>query len=364
MSDDIEYLANYRANQLYTHPGKAGAYATIVGESEQVFGEIDVTGRCKLAVSTFYVSDKANFGTLKITKLRFHKTYGWQQDGHIQVNNFQLAQINDFLAIISNLDFNDAQKTRISLDNLNLGALNALLSSSKGAQLIHELAESPDLHHDIYAVAAKRKVLSDFEAKLGSGLSEPEWQSFFESNPWIFGHGLNYVFLDKAADALESRTTGNTFDKPGKTVDALLRTRAEISQYVLVEIKKDQTALLRSGKPYRAGCWGVSDEVSNAVTQIQKTAFEFGRTRFREALKNGDGTDIGESTYSIEPRSYLVVGNLSELIGNDDKIACFELYRRNIRAPEILTFDELFHRAKFIVANISREAMDGAEVSF
>lgn len=364
MSEDIDYLANYKANQLYTHPGKSGAYATIVGESEQVLGEIDVTDRCKLAVSTFYVSDKANFGTFKITKLRYHKTYGWQQDGHIQVNNFQIAQINEFIGIISNLDFSDARKTRISLDNLNLGTLNALLSSSKGAQLIHELAESPDLHRDIYAVAAKREALSEFEAKLGSGLSEPEWQSFFESNPWIFGHGLNYVFLDKAAGALESRTTGNTFDKPGKTVDALLRTRAEISQYVLVEIKKDQTALLRSGKPYRAGCWGVSDEVSNAVTQIQKTAFDFSRTRFKDALKDGFGTDIGESTYSIEPRSYLVVGNLSELVGNDDKIACFELYRRNIRAPEIVTFDELFHRAKFIIANISREVIDEAEVPF
>lgn len=358
MSEDIEYLAKYRADQLYTHPGKAGAYATIVGESEQVLGEVEVTNRCRLAVSTFYVRDKADFGTFKITKLRHHKKYGWQLDGYIQVSNFQMAQINEFLSIISNIDFDSAKKTRISLDNMNIGALGALLNSSKGPELVQKLASSPDLHHDIYAVTAKRQALSEFESKLGSGLSEPEWQSFFEGNPWIFGHGLNYIFLDKAATTLESRTTGNTFDKSGKTVDALLRTRAEISQYVLVEIKKDQTALLRSGKPYRAGCWGVSDEVSNAVTQIQKTAFDFGRMRFRDALKDGFGTDIGESAYSIEPRSYLIVGNLSELVGNDDKIACFELYRRNIRAPEIVTFDELFHRAKFIVANISREGMD------
>jgi hypothetical protein len=42
-------------------------------------------------------------------------------------------------------------------------------------------------------------------------------------------------------------------------------------------------------------------------------------------------------------------------MGNDEKIACFELYRRNIRAPEILTFDELFQRASCIVENITRE---------
>lgn len=353
MSDDAEYLANYKPNQLYTHPGKAGMYATIAAESEEVIGEIDVTARCKVAVSAFYVNDRADFGTLKITKLQYHKTYGWREDSHIQVNHFQLAQINQFLAIIGNLDLSDAKKARLSLDNLNLGALSALLNSTRGAQLIEQLSQSTELHHDIYAVAAKREALGRFEEMLASDASEPNWQAFFEANPWIFGHGLNYVFLDKVAGKLETPTTGSAFDQPGKRVDALLRTRAEISQYVLVEIKKHDTALLRPGKPYRAGCWGMSDELSNAVTQIQKTVFEFSRTRFREQLRDVEGNDLDDSVYAIEPRSYLVIGNLAELSGNDDKVTCFELYRRNVRAPEILTFDELYHRARFIVANLS-----------
>ncbi|MFA4940010.1 Shedu anti-phage system protein SduA domain-containing protein [Brevundimonas sp.] len=63
-------------------------------------------------------------------------------------------------------------------------------------------------------------------------------------------------------------------------------------------------------------------------------------------------------THRRPARSYLVVGNTSELKGNDDKIACFELYRRNIRSPEILTFDELLYRARYIVENISREVVE------
>jgi hypothetical protein len=78
-----------------------------------VLGEIDVTSRSKLAVSAFYVQDKADFGTLKITKLKFHKTYGWREDGHVQVNHFQLEQMKEFVAIISSLDLRDAKKTRI-----------------------------------------------------------------------------------------------------------------------------------------------------------------------------------------------------------------------------------------------------------
>lgn len=354
MSEDAAFLANYLPDKLYTHPGKNGVYATIAGEGEEVIGEIDVTVRCKVAVSAFWVQDRSDFGTFKITKLTFHQRYGWREDSHVQVNHFQLAQMKEFLSIISNLNLSEAKKTRLSLDNVNIGALGALLGSTKGAELIRELAKTPELHQDIYAVAAKRNALANFEAKLGTRMPEAEWQAFFEANQWIFGHGLHYISLEKAAQTLTARTTGNEFDRPGKTTDALLRSRAEISQFVLVEIKKDSTALLRQSD-YRPGCWGVSDEVSNAVTQVQKTAFEFARSRFRTVLRDARGNDTGQTAYAIEPRSFLVVGDTSELKGNDDKITCFELYRRNIRTPEILTFDELLYRARFIVENLSRE---------
>lgn len=354
MADDIEYLANYRPNHLYTYPAQKGAFATIVAESEEDLGEVEITPRCKLAVKAFYVSDRNDFGSLKITKLRFHKTYGWQSDGHIQVNYCQAAQMAQLLSIISHLDLSEATKARVSLENVDVAALVMLLATDKGAAIVRGLAETPSLHKDIYAVAAKRQALAEFEAMLGAAHNEREWQSYFERNPWVFGHGLNYVFLDKVGLKLEARTTGNAFDTPGKTADALMRTRAEISQYVLIEIKKGSTDLLRKD-PYRAGCWAVSDELSAAVTQTQKTAFQFSRDRFRDVLKDSDGNDTGELAYSVEPRSYLVIGNLAELRGNDDKIACFELYRRNTRSPEIITFDELYQRARCIVENISAE---------
>lgn len=358
MSEDIEYIKNYTPNKLYIDPARAGAFAKIAGVSEEFVGEIDVTDRCKIAVSAFYVRDRRDFDTFKLTKLKWHKLRGWELDAHMQVNRFQLSQIGQFLGIIQSLDLSDANTSRLSLDAINLGALGELLGSNKGADLLRKLAETPELHQDIYAVASKRQALADFEAKIGTGASEGEWQAFFEANPWIFGHGLNYIALDKVGEKLEAVTTGAAFDQPGKRTDALVRTRAEVSQYVLVEIKKDWTALLRS-QPYRTGCWGVSDEVSNAVTQIQKTTFDFARRRLRDNLKDDEGNDTGEVAYAIEPRSYLVVGNTSELKGNDDKIACFELYRRNIRSPEILTFDELLYRARYIVENISREVAEG-----
>lgn len=362
MSDDAEYLANYKPNQLYTHPASQGAYATIVGESEELLGEVDVTPRCKLAVRAFYVRDKADFNSLKITKLKFHKRFGWQEDGHIQVNSFQTAQMIDFLSVIAHLDLGDAKKAKLSLDNIDFEAIRALLGSTRGSAIIKELADSPDLRHDIYAVAAKREAVAEFRQMLADRPNERVWQNFFERNPWIFGHGLNYVFLDKVGPKLEARTTGSAFDRSGKTADGLMRTRAAISQYVLIEIKKASTDLLKKDA-YRSGCWALSDELSAAVTQAQKTAFEFSRDHFRHALKDLQGADTGETIYAVEPRSFLVIGDMAELRGNDDKVACFELYRRHMRSPEIVTFDELYQRAGCIVENISREARAPATTS-
>jgi hypothetical protein len=75
----------------------------------------------------------------------------------------------------------------------------------------------------------------------------------------------------------------------------------------------------------------------------------------RETLKPDDdkGYPTGEEAFNYAPKSYLVTGNLAEFIGehgvNKDKLRSFELLRRNLHSPEIITFDELYERAKFIV---------------
>lgn len=354
MSDnDFDYLANYVPNRLHINPAPPkGTFASIAGESEELIGEVNITSRCKLAVTSFFVKDKSNFGSFKISKMRWTKRDGWQPDSQVHVNHFQLGQINHFLSLISHLDLSEAQKTKLDLGQVDIAALGALLGTDKGASIVKQLADSPELHHDIYALASKRAALAEFEGLLGTDASEREWQDYFEANPWVFGHGLHHVFLDKVGTKLESVTTGSSFDRGGKRIDALMRTRAEISQYVLIEIKRDATDLLRKDE-YRSGCWTASKELSASVTQTQKTVFEFTQHRFHDVLKDEDGNHTGEAAYAVEPRSFVVIGNLSQLQGNNDKIACFELYRRKLVSPEIVTFDELFQRARCIVDNLS-----------
>ena len=58
-----------------------------------------------------------------------------------------------------------------------------------------------------------------------------------------------------------------------------------------------------------------------------------------------------ENTFTVEPKSILIIGNTEELNNEESIVSCFESLRRNIINPEILTFDELYRRAEFIVNN-------------
>lgn len=371
MSDDTNYFANYEADTLYVFPDSRGkgAYANLVGEGETVIGEIEATARSRLVVSAFFVNDAMDFNTLKIMKITYHKTYGWRSDGEIRINNFQARQMKEFVSVLSSLNLSDTGKTKISLQGAHIELVDTIMRTDLSADWLKRIADSPELSADIFALAHKKQELATFEWLLNGGTNarseyvdshslgapgeESVWQHFFERNAWIFGHGLNYVFLDKVGQKLEAVTTGFSHEQPGKRVDGLLRTRAAISQYVLIEIKTPSAPLLKP-KEYRSGCWSVNGGVCDAVTQIQKTVFDFTHNQFQRVDQTDDeGSRTGLVTYRTQPKSYLVIGNLAELDGNDDKVACFELFRRSLSSPEIITFDELYERAKCIVETIS-----------
>ncbi|WP_349628416.1 Shedu anti-phage system protein SduA domain-containing protein [Bradyrhizobium liaoningense] len=73
----------------------------------------------------------------------------------------------------------------------------------------------------------------------------------------------------------------------------------------------------------------------------------------RETIVDGEGNPTGETLFTTEPRSFVVCGSLSAFQAergiNERKFRSFELYRRNLIRPEVITFDELYERARFIV---------------
>ncbi|WP_197054420.1 Shedu immune nuclease family protein [Nitrosococcus oceani] len=180
------------------------------------------------------------------------------------------------------------------------------------------------------------------------------WQQYFEKNTWIFGYGLGYLFLSSLDDKkLEQVVQGYSITTHGKRVDALMKTKGIISSLCFVEIKTHKTPLLES-KSYRSGCWAPSKELSGAVSQMQGTVSSaINNLRNKVILEDKEGNPTGEEVFNYQPKSYLVIGSLSEFEGdhgvNIEKYRSFELYRKNTINPEIITFDELYERARYIV---------------
>jgi hypothetical protein len=107
-------------------------------------------------------------------------------------------------------------------------------------------------------------------------------------------------------------------------------------------------------KPYRSGCWAPSKELAGAVAQVQGTvASAVENLSSKISLEDKHGNPTGEEVFNYQPKSYLVIGSMSEFTTehgvNKEKLRSFELLRKNTTNPEIITFDELYERAKFIV---------------
>lgn len=106
----------------------------------------------------------------------------------------------------------------------------------------------------------------------------------------------------------------------------------------------------------RPGAWRVSNELAGGVAQAQDTIHRATQD-IGEALRSqaGDGSEVPHDiTFLTRPRSYLVVGQLDQLLGEEggphtEKIRSFESFRRSISDPEIVTFDELLARAEWVV---------------
>lgn len=97
---------------------------------------------------------------------------------------------------------------------------------------------------------------------------------------------------------------------------------------------------------YRNGAWKLNNELMWAVSQVQINCSSW----FRDGSRRDAARDDleGEDIYTYDPKGILVMG-LTRQLDNRKKIQTFEAYRRNLHNPEIITFDELYERAKFIV---------------
>ena len=308
--------------------------------------------------ATFY-EDTREIKTITIQRY-MRKTGNAVKETHFTFSGEEIRKLYDLICTVVDVHLDGKGKAR--LDDLLISEEEKREILRANPQLVAEIARNDITKSDVVALAYRKKQLDRFEQLLHDDtVTEPAWQQFFEDNPWIFGYGLDYIFTSRLDEKkLEQITSGFSVNQFGKRVDALMKTRGRISSLCFIEIKTHQTRLLFEEKPYRTGCWRISDELAGSVSQIQKTvqqALETIQKRLDITTKDGDQT--GEFAYLYQPKAYVVIGSAEQFITengvNEQKYSSFQLFRRNIVNPEIITFDELFERAKCIVQHSENE---------
>ncbi len=177
---------------------------------------------------------------------------------------------------------------------------------------------------------------------------ERKWSTFFKKNKWILGHGLSYQFLN----LLQPQASVGETDLSGRgdqIVDFAMNTVGDIKYSVLVELKLPSTQLIindKKDKGYRNHTYHISKEFAGAVAQMQSQCESWlHKARSTESGKQLENSGI----YTCQPKGILVIGHTGDLKDKKDRMLCFERFRRNLHNPEVITFDELFERARYIV---------------
>ena len=375
--EEFEYAKNRRSDRLYisrrfVFAGRDTAYRTAWKKFEEgplkelaKNGDefvLHETSSGLQQIKARFIEDGRRITHLHIQ--RWSTKTGDPLGNQVVLYGEQISQLMTFLDSIKRVELSGSETFKVNESDLRLvhlpdDAARKLLEERP--ELVAEFARSEITTEDVVALAYRREQLDKFSALLDDdhNISESDWQAFFESNQWIFGYGLSYIFttgLD--GRALQQTIRGSSLMASGKIPDGVMKTRAAVSALCLVEIKKSSTELLRRSE-YRPGTWAPSTELTGSVAQCQETLRAASDTLdTHHSFTDSQGNPTGEDLMSVQPKSFLIIGNLrafqSDYGINAKRYQAFEGFRRNLRQPEIITFDELYERARFIVDHAER----------
>jgi len=309
----------------------------------------------KTQVVAWFVSEKDQIINLQIKKIRKKKTKGvitYEEKEKIFFKIEDIQVLKNFLEFLLNFDLKSLSKWKIDLwENIsfdeNLIKKLSLLSKDEWwYKALKEFLENELTKEDVVWLWYRKKQLVEFKTLLDDNTKgEKDWQSFFEGNPRIFWYGLDYRYLwilQREANIWTSDLSG--WNSP--ITDFVMWCK---DFTVLVELKTPETKLFSNIKN-RANSWRLSNDLMDATSQVlaQKADWQI-KSQSQQFDKQWN--PIKQKT--IDPNTILIIWRATEyqweVQESQIKKRTFELFRRDSRNIQILTYDELYDRAKFIV---------------
>jgi hypothetical protein len=181
-------------------------------------------------------------------------------------------------------------------------------------------------------------LITRYEGRLGENLNEGRWQEFFNENPFILNMAFGYPVI-KVRD--QASVGGRKLSGDGEKITDFLVKNSLTNNTAIFEIKTPQTPILNK-TPFRDGVYTPSADLSGSINQALDQKYQFQK----QIAQIKDNTRL----YDIESYAVhccLVIGKTPD---GDDRKKSFELFRRNSKDVEIVTFDELLEKLKQLSA--------------
>ena len=360
-----DVIFNSKLEHLYNHEFGDGRFFQAVFSNEN---ETHIKLASRTLLKVVYIKEKDDIEGLEIIK-----AVSGNDKERVKFSKFNLQQLRCFLDFINSIDLKGVSNRRISLADGELDILDdetkkkiiTLLSGGDGGEIVRELLRkglitNQDLVNtgyrkqqlEIFSRLLYKNYLPDYKILIEKPNTKDEtaWQYFFKSNEWMFGYGLDYRFhgiLQKEFHASNTTAAG----KDGVIADYLLGDKRFTT---FVELKLPTTNLFGSSKN-RSNCWALSNKLIDAYSQIleQKASGQIKIETTKELL---DDFNHEITQRSFDSRTILIIGSWGEI--SDEPVGTkrikektFELFRRDSRNVDIITYDELYERASFIVSN-------------
>lgn len=177
-------------------------------------------------------------------------------------------------------------------------------------------------------------LITRYEGMLGENLVEGRWQAFFNENPFILSMAFGYPVI-KVRD--QASVGGRKLSGDGEKITDFLVKNSLTNNTAIFEIKTPQTQVLNK-TPFRDGVFTPSADLSGSINQALDQKYQF-QKQIAQIKDNSRLYDI--ESYAVH--CCLVIGRTPD---GDDQKKSFELFRRNSKDVEIVTFDELLEKLR------------------
>lgn len=189
------------------------------------------------------------------------------------------------------------------------------------------------LRGDIELVTLEALIIR-YEGMLGKNLAEAHWQDFFNENPFILNMAFGYPVI-KVRD--QASVGGRRLSGGGEKITDFLVKNSLTNNTAIFEIKTPQTPILNK-TAFRDGIYTPSADLSGSINQALDQKYQF-QKQITQIKDNSRLYDI--ESYAVH--CCLVIGKTPD---GDERKKSFELFRRNSKDVEIVTFDELLEKLK------------------